>query len=121
MSAPTRTGNCFTAAIDTLNIALEAGAERVMLVHGLPTGTGGDIEGVVHWHAWVEVFTADAGWTILEFSNGKEIIVSRSSYYKIGRLHNRNVWRYSPGDVSRQVVRHEHAGPWVDGWQDMGA
>lgn len=124
-------GDCFTAAIDAAADAIEhsnearsnpakRGVDRVLVVHGLPTGTGGDVEGVVHWHAWVEVFV-DGEWLVADVSNGKRILIGRAAYYRVGKLTNRRVWRYSYADVVRNVARHGNAGPWVPGWQEMGA
>lgn len=113
-------GDCFLAAPSTAQGAIEAGADRVLVVHGLPLGTGGLVKGKRHWHAWAEVLTVDTGWVVADMSNGKNLVCPRQDFYRAARLTNRLVWRYSLDDVLRNVARDGTAGPWVPGWETMG-
>lgn len=124
-------GDCFPTTVAFLTSGLmeeAAAATRTPLVknerspwrvvHGLPVGTGGDVEGVRHWHAWVEVRTPE-GHLVLDLSNGKELRVPRALFYAVGRLDEDLVWRFTPAEAAAEANRHGHCGPWVDGWESM--
>jgi hypothetical protein len=88
------------------------------IVHGTPVGTSGEIVGVRHWHAWVEM-DADDGVLVLDFSNGKELVLDRAVYYQVGQLDEATVWRFTLAEAQQLQRRHRHCGPWVDGWEAM--
>lgn len=116
---PDGKGDCFLAALYSATEADSRGG-ITLIVHGLPTGNGGDVLGIQHWHAWVEVKTSDVGWVAVDVSNGKKIVTPRQRFYRAGRLTERLVWRYTLDDAERNIRRHGTAGPWVKGWETMG-
>ena len=75
------------------------------LAHGIVTGTGGAVRGRRYAHAWVEndflVFNADSG-----------DVVPRPLFYFAGKVED--VFRYSPEEARRLMLKHEHYGPWED-------
>lgn len=113
-------GDCFEVA---LKLAMED--PGLTVVHGLPLGTGPENDGKRFWHAWCEQTE------VLEFpnhpetrltfvidqSNGRDFCVPRALYYKIG--HIEQTWRYTLDEAAAQALRHEHYGPWNDGWEEM--
>ena len=111
-----RTGNgdCFPAA---LNLLLEFHALRQLtstepvLVHGIVTGQG-KIDGVQHWHAWVEI-----GDTVIDRSNDKDIKLPKGLYYSIGKIDQ--TWRYTPDEAWSEATDNDHYGPWIDNWEEM--
>lgn len=130
MTATAERGNCFTLAagfvISPLPRTLCSAAgipyckdERgpFRIVHGTPVGTSGEIVGMRHWHAWVEVETGAGEWTVLDYSNGKDVRIPRLLYYAIGRLDESCVWRFTLAEAERLRRKHRHCGPWVDGWE----
>lgn len=88
------------------------------IVHGLPVGNGGEIQGKRYWHAWVEL-TTDEGVFVLDLSNNKDIRVPRTLFYAAGKLDEDHVWRFSPAEAKKLRRKHRHCGPWVPGWETM--
>lgn len=116
-------GNCFLVALTVMEAAqaeVDAGAAaKVRLAHGLPVGTGGTVAGLRHWHAWVELDTAERGWLVLDLSNGKRVTMARPMFYDLAKLTESHVWRYTPTAARRLLASTRSAGPWVPGWQTM--
>ena len=52
-------GDCYSSAVDTARTLAKTlppeDVEGIRIVHGIVTGTGGDVTGVQYDHAWVEV------------------------------------------------------------------
>lgn len=90
------------------------------ICHGLPVGTSGEIHGLRHWHAWVEVTPPLGDVLVLDFSNGKQVTMARTLYYSIGGIGEDHVWRFTINDAERLLRKLRHVGPWVDGWEAMG-
>lgn len=103
---PEGEGDCFVAGF---NLAWQMGLqfEDVYLVHGIATGTGGDIIGQRYWHAWVE-------WQDVAFdqSNGNDIAIRKDEYHRIGQIEN--VKRYPARRLLRFITDAGHYGPWHD-------
>jgi hypothetical protein len=111
-------GDCFIVALAGVigpgGLPPEA---RPKLVHGLPRmRRPGPSQGKRFWHAWVEVNMHGIPW-VLDYSNGREASMPRSRFYELGDIEQ--VFRYEPQQVRRLIAKHEHAGPWVDGWEEM--
>lgn len=112
-------GDCFPAAVRTAGELINLGHPQVLVVHGLPIGTGGDVEGRHHWHAWVETLVPDSGngnkptWAVADWSNGKpRQFIVRTLYYRLGQTKQHLVWRFTPQQVARHLDDFGHAGPW---------
>lgn len=134
-------GNCFTVAMGFVATPLPrqlCAASGIpyrkdakgpfRIVHGTPVGTSGAIVGRRHWHGWVEVATgpgwdtvgADAAtWAVLDYSNGKQVRITRDLYYSVGQLDEATVWRFTLAEAEQLYRRHRHCGPWVPGWEAM--
>lgn len=133
MTAPTEAerGDCFKVAAGFMTSGARAfaAAGRIpyrkddrspfRIVHGLPLGQAGDVAGIRHWHAWVEVATL-TGTLVLDYSNDKEVRLGADTYYRIGHLDEEHVWRFTLAEAERAYRRFGHCGPWVHGWERMG-
>ena len=89
------------------------------VVHGTPTGNGGDIVGVQHWHAWVELTYDDGDCLAIDLSNGKNVQIQREAFYRVGQLDESTVWRFTPAEARRLFRKYRHCGPWVPGWESI--
>ena len=119
------TGDCFEAAIWTAYQIPDDERDQWRVCHGWPTGQG-PIEGVVHAHAWLErtdpvpeglpeQFAANAAeffTTVIDKSNGKDLEVSRTFYYSVGRIRPDQVHRYEIAQAFAYAVTEGHYGPW---------
>ena len=112
MKQTASTGDCFIVAGHMV-----MDDDDLTLVHGLAVGQG-PIEGVMHWHAWVERssrFPMPDGrhvdlTVVVDRSNGKDVEMPAALYYKIGRVGETR--RYTPTEARVEMLRHEHWGPW---------
>jgi hypothetical protein len=100
-------GDCYEAAGNYIVAhALFPGKEKgLVLVHGEVTGQG-PLEGVKYGHAWVE-----KGGLVIDTSNGRSLRMPKAAYYALGRIGD-NLHRYTPEQMRREILRHEHWGPW---------
>lgn len=98
---PDGEGDCYKVACDTV---LNSPAIDMLLCHGIATGQG-KIKGTRFGHAWVEI-----GDTVIDFSNGLQVMISRERYYEIGKLTD--VAKYDREQVWAMLDKHEHYGPW---------
>lgn len=80
-----------------------AGVE-LTLVHALIVGQG-PIEGVVHWHAWVE-----HGPVAYDWSNGKNISLPVDVYRALARVQQS--WEYDAREAAQMMRLTQHFGPW---------
>lgn len=88
------------------------GSDELILVHGVVTGQG-DIEGKKFGHAWVEYQHPEMGiWLVEDNSNGRDITLPRDYYYDLARLDKSQMIRYRKEEVSKNILKHEHWGPW---------
>lgn len=105
-------GDCFEVAA---NMVLRD--PTLTLVHGTAVGQG-PIEGVHHAHAWCErtdvIQLPDYGEveviTAIDRSNGKTLEMPAALFYNIGRIYG--IHRYDHDAMCRQMITHEHYGPW---------
>ena len=101
-------GDCFEAAYKTLYDVFRDHPEA-KLVHAIVTGQG-DIKGVQHGHAWVEI-----GDTVLDFSNGRSIEMPKQIYYAIGNVDPSNPNEYKTYDFKEMAdisMDQGTYGPW---------
>jgi hypothetical protein len=104
-TATEATGNCFEVAANyVVENSILRGNKNLILVHGEVIGQG-PISGVKHWHAWVE-----DGDIAIDLSNGKDITISKSLYYAIGKISNTK--QYNPDQTRKLLLKYKHFGPW---------
>lgn len=79
----------------------------MLLVHGLVTGQG-RLEGKMFDHAWVEYKG-----TVFDFTlPTKYQKLPLEVYYKISRLDEKSLIKYTPRQVNEQAIKHGTYGPW---------
>lgn len=98
------TGDCFSAAANLAIIKMPF----AQIVHGIVTGTG-PLEGVRFAHAWVE----HDGY-VFDHSNGRELCLPQTMYYKVGQITEDGVNRYKPIQAQRMMLSSGHYGPWAE-------
>tara|TARA_B100000029_G_scaffold209321_1_gene207179 strand:+ start:741 stop:1049 length:309 start_codon:yes stop_codon:yes gene_type:complete len=94
-------GDCYSA-----NGRWMIGKRHFQLVHGvgiLPR------DGKPFGHCWIE-----KGELVLDFSNGNTIKISKKRYYELGEIPVKpyKLYKYTPEQVSINVLKHKHWGPW---------
>jgi hypothetical protein len=97
-------GDCYRAAARLIldnDLPPEA-----RLAHGMVDGQG-PLTGCRFGHAWVEL-----GDVVLDHLNGRTIAVRAEEYYRIGRMREEEIKRYTREETARLVLKHEHWGPW---------
>lgn len=114
------TGDCFQAALHTAAELRQLG-HHPLVVHGLPVGRSGEVEGKRYWHAWVEVEVPDDArggtptWTVCDWSNGQaRIFIARQLFYRLGQVRQHLLWRYTLVHALEQLDEYGHTGPWMD-------
>lgn len=117
-------GDCFLVAASFAELLPELCQERRepwRVVHGLPVFRGEGADGEARfWHGWIEHRERDGSVEVLDYSNGREVRLLRQMFYAVGRLDEQHVWRFTPAEALAARARFGHAGPWVDGWEQMG-
>lgn len=114
MSLP-ENGDCFRVAAQLI---LE-GDDSLVLCHGEPLGQAA-IAGIRHAHAWVErTVTIDfpnvGPYTVvsaIDHSNGKHLEMPTMLYYKIGRLEDTDIRRYTRREAAQMMDATGTYGPW---------
>jgi hypothetical protein len=101
-------GDCYEAnGRYFMDKSLYGGDGNLRLVHGEVTGQG-PLEGVNYGHAWVE-----DGNTVIDMSNGRAVRMPKAAYYALGNIEaNDNMHKYTASEFRRNVLKHEHWGPW---------
>lgn len=101
-------GDCYEAAAKLMYDRCLMNPEcGLVLVHGEVMGQG-PIEGVTYGHAWVL-----DGSTVIDRSNGGNVILPIQLYYSIGKIDQiNNVHTYTWDEARRKLVQFEHYGPW---------
>jgi hypothetical protein len=136
-------GDCFKIAANLALFDEDIECDEIHLVHGLPVGCGLDNQGKRFWHAWIEItkylhipdniphefsdqfadmFDADGDIELvacIDRSNGLDVTLPKEVFYRQGSLDEDHVWRYTPDQTRENLLKFEHYGPWVDGWEDM--
>lgn len=120
-------GDCFPAAWYLANELVDhpdVGPDvEIRIAHGWVLGQG-PIDGVRHWHAWVELSgsyplpgpdgkPSGQAWRLVtchDRSNGKDLALPGQLYYKIGAIET--VHRYSIEEAAAQMLASGHFGPW---------
>jgi hypothetical protein len=92
-------GDCFKVAGEML-----LHNNHLTLCHAKVMGRG-SIEGVRHWHAWCELQGI-----VIDYSNGGHVIMRRELYYKIAKITDKDIRRYSRIDAMRLMLKHRHYG-----------
>ena len=97
-------GDCYEAHANyMLKLKSTAG---FTLCHGTVTGQG-PIEGIKHDHCWLELPDM-----VVDISNGKNILMPKSRYYKIGKIDPSSIKRYTLKQLRKQILYYKHYGPW---------
>ena len=121
---PTATGDCFRVAVERMKAHFEAGSANVRLVHARILGQG-PIDGVRHWHAWVE-FDQELPFPGIERpvvsrraedrSNGKRVNMPVDLFRRIADPEQ--VREYDFDAMVDQLAAHMQYGPWPDSTGD---
>ena len=99
-------GDCFQAAF---NWALALDVEdydKAVLCQGMVYGQG-PLEGKKFSHAWCEM-----GNKVYDYSNKKQLKISKAVYYHIGKIDESSVYKYPIEKALAKSVKHRHYGPW---------
>jgi len=88
-------GNCYLSAFELMMLN-----KNLTLVHGIVHFDGGIMEGVPMIHAWCELNDA----IVLDYSNNREIIVSKDFYYKRGIISE--TVKYNHDEMMEQLYLH---------------
>jgi len=109
MMATTATGNCFEAALDYLLMHYDA---SLVLVHGIVSGQQ-RLTGRRFCHAWCE-----RGDIVYDYSNGRQIVMPREVYYRIGQIKHDQCCFYTQQQARACCLHHETYGPWDERYLD---
>jgi hypothetical protein len=125
-------GDCYEVALDFTVFGVPAEERhRYRVAHGTPLGEG-PIEGIRYGHAWIEhtapiperpdnVPFTDEEWedltrftavTVIDKSNGNDVVMPRSLYYALGCIDFESVRRYTFDEAGRHAVTTGVYGPW---------
>lgn len=108
-------GDCFPVAAQlAAALHLDGSAEQVLVVHGLPVGNGKLNAGLRYWHAWVELKPPGGEWAVADYSNGRKVTMRRQDYYRLGKVRQHLLWRYTLGQAAAAIEQYGHMGPWMD-------
>ena len=88
-------GDCFVVAGKMIYELKDS--ENVFLVHGVATGDGGDIKGLKHYHAWVEL-----NGLVVDGSNSKTALVPIETYYRKGQIEVTK--KYTPKEAMLKML-----------------
>jgi len=110
------TGDCYQAAANYLSRLGPKESEGHTLVHGIVSGQG-PLEGKRLDHAWVEAEQPVPGGSltivlVIDVSQGKNLLLPRDLYYRIGRVNPAECTRYTPEEAMINMLRSKHFGPW---------
>jgi len=99
-------GDCFVVAGRNMIDEMIPG---ITLVHALVYGQGA-LKGRRFPHAWNEI-----GDIVLDYSNGKKIVMRKEAYYKSGKINPNETGSYSVFNKTaalKKMVVEKHWGPW---------
>ncbi len=100
-------GDCFEAAGNLITNKGVFGGTNLILVHGEVQGQG-PLAHTTFGHAWIE-----DGNTVLDYSNGGHIQISKKAYYAAGHINEiGNTHRYTWSEFRRKISKFKHWGPW---------
>lgn len=97
-------GDCYQA--NGRKILDKTDSSGWILCHGEVTGQGA-IKGVRFGHCWCE-----EGDQVHDFSNGRNLTVPKILYYALGNIDEKKVFKYTPDQLRKIVVKDGTWGPW---------
>jgi len=105
-------GNCFEIHVKHLYSMSFNDPERLkgmLLVHGVPTGTGNGIEGLEYAHCWIE-----ENGMVIDISNNADHFVPIPFYYGVGNIREEpdKLFKYNYEEMKLMIVNHDTYGPW---------
>lgn len=80
--------------------------DETLLCHGIATGQG-PVEGIRFSHGWIEL-----NGFVIDKSNKHNICMEKEKYYKIGKIKNNTVKKYSKRESLINLLKHRNFGPW---------
>jgi hypothetical protein len=112
-------GNCYEAAIAFVKSRPWTEQQRYRICHGTAFGRGGDAAGKWFAHAWVEYDLPVPGLAepvvmVIDRSNGLAVHTTQAAYYRLGRIGDETVRRYSWRTANIWMGRLSHYGPWEE-------
>lgn len=112
-------GDCFVVALQVIqhsdDVARSIGLlvpRHAYLVHGVPLGTGGEVQGERYWHGWVEFGAPGDRGIVVDWSNGKRYVLDRDNFYTAGSIDPARLLRYTRRDARYWSRRTGMCGPW---------
>lgn len=108
-------GDCYEVAAQyMLHKVSDADADEFRLVHALVTGQGAGVAGLRFGHAWVERTAPSGRVFVIDNSNGLDYIGPRDDYYRIGKVKEKELIRYTKAEAIKKMAQTGHYGPWED-------
>ena len=80
--------------------------DSYQLVHGVAILA---TDGKPFGHCWIE-----KGNQVLDFSNGKKILMNKKKYYELGGIPVKpyKLYKYTYLEMAKKLLQTEHWGPW---------
>lgn len=94
-------GNCYQSAG---NFIINNSNIPILLCHGLVSGQG-KLKGLRIEHAWCEL-----GDIVFDCSNGRNIVMRKEEYYKIGKIKEKEVKRYTQKEAMKLMLKFKYYG-----------
>jgi hypothetical protein len=104
-------GDCFEVHAKHLHLMSFNDPEKLktmVLVHGVPTGTGNGIEGLEYAHCWIE----ENEMMVIDISNGADHYVPIPLYYGVGNIDEKRTKKYTYPEMKKWLHETEIYGPW---------
>lgn len=100
-------GDCFVRAGKNI-LDGRLPAQHTKLVHAIVQGQGKSKGQRLH-HAWNEI-----GDVVIDNSAGRNIIMRKEHYYKLGKVQQKpgKYASYTDEEMYKKVAKHQHWGPW---------
>tara|TARA_B100000029_G_scaffold135788_1_gene130258 strand:- start:8417 stop:8728 length:312 start_codon:yes stop_codon:yes gene_type:complete len=94
-------GDCYAA-----NGRWMIGKDGYQLVHGVAILA---TDGKPFGHCWIE-----KGNQVLDFSNGKKVLMNKKKYYELGGIPVKpyKLYKYTYLEMAKKLLQTEHWGPW---------
>ena len=105
---PKGKGRCFENAVKFM--LTTEGNPNYKLVHGYPTGTGGNAKGIKYGHAWVEL--SDEVVIDPSISGKPPKFCLKNVYYEVGSIKEKEVRKYTYDEMREQMLLTNHYGIW---------
>jgi hypothetical protein len=104
-----RTGECFQLAGEKM---LDGRDQDWVLVHGAPTGIGGNAEGLKYPHAWIEHTPVFKGAVPMVHDLVAGVEIPARAYYALGNINPDETVRYTWKELIDMLAKHGTYGPW---------